>query len=96
MSFNWRKISIEQLDQEVLNKNENEKMHFGINWNSAANNCCATSLCTEMIFLKDKETADTWLSEDLESREVFNIDAAIEFSSKFFKPLLDETESHSV
>lgn len=81
-------ISIDQLDQEVLNKNENEKLHFGISWNSAANNCCATSLCTEMIFLKDKEIADTWFSEDRKNREIFNIDEAIDFSSQFFKPLV--------
>jgi hypothetical protein len=49
-----------------------------------------------MIFLKDKEIADTWLSEDLENREIFSIDDAIDFSSQFFKPLVDKTESHSV
>ena len=90
------KITIDQLDQEVLNKNENENLHFAINWNSAANNCCATSLCTEMIFLKDKEIADTWLSVDMENREIFSIDDAIDFSTQFFKPLVDETELLSI
>jgi mercuric reductase len=83
-------ISIDQLALEVLNKKENEEVHFGINWNAATNNCCATSLCTEMIFLKDKKIADTWLSDDLENREIFNIDDAIEFSSRFFSPLVSE------
>ena len=81
-------ISIDQLDQEVLNRNENEGVHFGLSWNSAANNCCATSLCTEMIFLKDKEIADTWLSEDSENREIFTLDKAIEFATGFLKPLV--------
>ncbi len=81
-------ISIDQLDQEVLNKNENEEVHFGLNWNSAANNCCATSLCTEMIFLKDKKIADAWFTEDKENREIFTLDEAIEFSTRFFKPLV--------
>jgi len=81
-------ISIDQLDQEVLNKKENEEVHFGLNWNSAANNCCATSLCTEMIFLKDKKIADAWLTEDKENREIFTLDEAIEFSTRFFKPLI--------
>ncbi|MCK4833924.1 MAG: hypothetical protein KAT12_04070 [Gammaproteobacteria bacterium] len=81
-------ISIDQLDQEVLNKSENEEVHFGLNWNSAANNCCATSLCTEMIFLKDKKVADTWLSEDLDNREIFTLEEAIDFSTRFFKPLI--------
>ena len=89
------KIAIDQLDKEVLNKDKNEKLHFGISWNSAANNCCATSLCTEMIFLKDKEIADKWLSEDLDNREIFNIDAAIDFSSRFFTPLVDKSLIHS-
>lgn len=83
-------VSIDQLDQEVLNRKENEEVHFGINWNSATNNCCATSLCTEMIFLKNKKVADAWLSDDLENREIFNIDDAIEFSSRFFSPLVNE------
>ena len=86
-------ISIDQLALEVLNKKENEEVHFGINWNAAANNCCATSLCTEMIFLKDKKIADTWLSDDLNNREIFNIDDAIEFSSRFFSPLVYEQTS---
>ena len=81
-------ISIDQLDQTVLNKEINKDIHFGINWNSAANNCCATSLCTEMIFLKDKEIADTWFSEDTENREIFTIDEAIDFAARFFKPLI--------
>ncbi len=82
------RISIDQLNQEVLNKSENEALHFGLNWNSAANNCCATSLCTEMIFLKDKEIAETWLAEDPKNREIFTLDAAIDFSTQFFKPLV--------
>jgi len=81
-------ISIDQLDQAVLNMDENKNLHFGINWNSATNNCCATSLCTEMIFLKDKETATTWLSQDAESRVVFTLNEAIDFGTRFFKPLV--------
>ncbi len=82
------KIFIEQFDQAVLNKEKNKAVHFGLNWNSAANNCCATSLCTEMIFLKDKQTADEWLNSDVENREIFSIDDAIIFASGFFKPLI--------
>ena len=87
-SVSKENISIDQLNQQVLNKEENKNLHFGINWNSAANNCCATSLCTEMIFLKDKEIANKWLEEDNDNREVFDIDEAIAFAAGFFKPLL--------
>lgn len=82
-------ISIDQLDQTILNKEINNDVHFAINWNSAANNCCATSLCTEMIFLKDKKIADKWLLEDTENREIFTIDEAIDFASRFFNPLIN-------
>lgn len=82
-------ISIDQLDQTILNKETNKDVHFAINWNSAANNCCATSLCTEMIFLKDKKIADKWLLEDTENREIFTIDEAIDFATRFFKPLMN-------
>lgn len=81
-------ISIDQLDQEVLNRSENEDVHFGLNWNSAANNCCATSLCTEMIFLRDDEIAETWLAEDRGNREIFTLEDAIYFATGFFKPLV--------
>ena len=81
-------VSIDQLDQKVLNKDENKDLHFGLSWNSAANNCCATSLCTEMIFLKDQNIADTWLNEDAKNREVFSLDEAIDFATQFFKPLV--------
>ncbi len=81
-------ISIDQLDQEVLNKDKNSNVHFGINWNSAANNCCATSLCTEMIFLKNEEIANQWFSEVTDNREIFTIDEAMEFASAFFRPLI--------
>ena len=87
-SVSKENISIDQLNQQVFNKEENKNLRFGINWNSAANNCCATSLCTEMIFLKDKETANKWLEEDINNREIFNIDEAITFAAGFFKPLL--------
>ena len=87
-SVSGEKISIDQLDQQIINREENKDLHFGINWNSAANNCCATSLCTEMIFLKNKKIANDWLMEDKDNREIFGLDEAVTFASAFFKPLL--------
>ena len=83
-------ILIEQFDQDVLNKESNENIYFGINWSAAKNNCCATSLCTEMIFLKGKINSENWLHEDPERREIFSLDEAIGFSSQFFKPLVSK------
>ncbi len=84
-----RKIFINQSGKIILNKEKNRTLHFGINWNSAANNCCATSLCTEMIFLKDESIADKWLLDDSKNREIFSIDEAIDFASDFFNPLIN-------
>jgi mercuric reductase len=81
-------VSIDQLDQQVLNQEQNRSLHFGINWNAAGNSCCATSLCTEMIFLKERETALSWQAEDAENREIFDLGKAIQFATGFFKPLV--------
>lgn len=81
-------ISIDQSGRDILNKDENTGLHFGIDWDSAADNCCATSLCAEMIFLIDEGVAQAWLVEDKKNREIFTIDEAIDFSSGFFTPLI--------
>lgn len=83
------KVFISQLIQEKVSIENNPNVYFGINWNSADNNCCATSLCTEMIFLIDKKTAEAWFSEDKKNREIFTLDEAIEFASLFFGPLVN-------
>jgi hypothetical protein len=81
-------ICIHQLNREVIGANDSSDIFFGISWNSAANNCCATSLCTEMIFLKGTQTADQWQAEDKDNREIFNLPDAIDFAAGFFVPLM--------
>ena len=81
-------VSIHQRNYEIMNADNNSDIFFGISWNSAAHNCCATSLCTEMIFLKGEQLADQWQAEDADNREVFNLREAIEFASGFFVPLM--------
>lgn len=82
-------VIVDQLNQEVLNNTENSEVYFGLDWSSAKDNCCATSLCTEMIFLKGKNIAEAWAAERAGSREIFTLQEAIEFSTRFFKPLID-------
>jgi len=81
-------VSIQQRNREIINSDDNEDVYFGLSWNSAANNCCATSLCTEMIFLKGQQVADQWLAEDAENREIFNLSDAVDFAAGFFVPLM--------
>lgn len=81
-------VSIQQRNREIINSDDNKDVYFGLSWNSAANNCCATSLCTEMIFLKGKQVADQWLAKDAENREIFNLSDAVDFAAGFFVPLM--------
>jgi mercuric reductase len=81
-------ISIEQHDHAIVNDEDNRDVYFGISWNSAANNCCATSLCTEMLFLKSGAIADVWRDEDPDNRELFSLTEAVDFAAGFFVPLL--------
>jgi hypothetical protein len=81
-------ISIQQRNRQIINADQNSDVFFGISWNSAANNCCASSLCTEMIFFKDKQVADHWQAGDKDNREIFNLPDTIEFAAGFFLPLM--------
>jgi mercuric reductase len=81
-------VSIRQRNHEIIDADSNSDVYFGISWNSAANNCCATSLCTEMIFLKGERIADQWQAEDADNREIFHLHDAIEFAAGFFVPLM--------
>jgi mercuric reductase len=86
-------ISIEQHDHAIVNDEDNRDVYFGISWNSAANNCCATSLCTEMLFLKSGAIADVWRDEDPDNRELFSLTEAVDFAAGFFVPLLHNQAS---
>jgi hypothetical protein len=81
-------VSIQQRNREIINSDDNKDVYFGLSWNSAANNCCATSLCTQMVFLKGQQIADQWQAEDAENREIFNLSDAVDFASGFFVPLM--------
>ena len=82
-------ISIRQSGKTILNQDEAGDIHFGIIWAAAnTDSCCADSLCMEMIFLMDGKTAQQWLSDGPDNREIFTLQEAIEFGSRFFAPLL--------
>ena len=81
-------VSIHQHNHEIIDADNNRDVFFGISWNSAANNCCASSLCTEMIYLKGEQVADQWLAEDKDNRELFDLPDAIDFAAGFFVPLI--------
>ena len=63
---------------------------FGINWGAAADDLvCAESLCLEMMFLANKEIGRQWLAESPDTREIFELQSAVEFAAAFFVPLAE-------
>ncbi len=63
---------------------------FGINWGAVANDTvCAESLCLEMMFLANEEIASLWLAESPDTREIFDLQSAVEFAAAFFVPLAE-------
>lgn len=84
-------ITIHQTGCNAPKQKNTSPLYFGINWSAASvNSCCANSLCTEMIFLKNDSVANSWLGEAPEQRQVFPLHDAIEFAARFFVPLIRE------
>jgi len=84
-------IIIHQQGLAIQNSDELLDVCFGINWNAASDNsCCADSLCAEMVYLKGKTVELNWLSEAVDYRQTFRLNEAVEFSARFFVPLISE------
>lgn len=81
------KIEISQNGSKLETTFPNDDIHIGIRWQSAGS-CAADNLCMEMVFLKNKEIAIEWGQDD--SFSIFTLDDAIEFSIKYFKPLMEQ------
>ena len=79
-------VHIEQDGEKILGAKPSQDVRFGIIWNSPTG-CCAHSLCTEMVFLKDKDTAEAWAKE-CSQREIYDLVEAVELSARFFVPLV--------
>jgi len=88
------KITGEQIDirmrgAKVLNIKEMQDIYMGVSWSDAdASKCCADSLCKEIVFLCDRETAQQWLSDTAVDGELFTLLEATQFASRFFVPLM--------
>jgi hypothetical protein len=82
-------IRIEQSGYEIKKAEPSPDVHCGISWNSQTGGCCASSLCTEMVFIKDKETAERWKQECC-SREIYGLEETVDFAAAFFVPLTQD------
>jgi hypothetical protein len=82
-------VEVRQSGKTIRNLREAEDLHFGIIWGAAnGKSSCASTLCLEMMFLKNGSIARQWLAENPDNREVFKLDEAVEFGDRFFSPLL--------
>lgn len=82
-------IRLRQNGGQILEASPSREVRVGIRWQSF-NTCAAHTLCTEMVFLKDAETANTWRNTDPASIDLFTLPEAIELGAAFFLPLLEE------
>ncbi len=76
----------------ILNGDSTEKVspfndvQLGVQWQDPGS-CAADNLCLQMVFLKDRKTAEQWQSRFAGS-DIFTLDEAIYFAGEYFKPLL--------
>ena len=80
-------IEIKQTGNEITNEHECKDVHVGIRWQDPGS-CAAESLCLEMVFLKNVNTAEDWLNRG-HDKSVFNLTDAIEFATRYFTPLVE-------
>ena len=81
-------IQIRMRDRDILMAEPADVM-VGIRWQMPSGSA-AHSMCTEMVFLKDLETARQWQGDELESIALFCLSDAIDFGAAFFMPLLED------
>jgi len=80
-------IHIEQREYEITETEPSQDIHFGVSWNTPACGCSAHSPCTEMVFIKNKKTAERWKEEDCCNRDIYNLQDSVHFAAAFFVPL---------
>ena len=80
-------ISINIQGSEILQVSPSAEVIVGIRWQQPTT-VAAHSMCTEMVFLKDRQTAEAWQDGDTENISLFSLTEAVAFGKSFFLPLL--------
>ena len=76
-----------ELDGERIIAARPPSVRVGVRW-QAPSGSAAHSLCMEMVFLQDEESAGRWHGGDLENHSLFNLEQALAFGGRYFRPLL--------
>ncbi|WP_018233880.1 alkylmercury lyase family protein [Thioalkalivibrio thiocyanodenitrificans] len=80
-------VHIIQQGMNIVEATPDREIRVGIHWQNPCG-AAAHSMCLEMIFLRDAETAARWQGGDTENLTVFTLDEAVAFGAGFFKPLV--------
>ena len=62
----------------------------GIRWQNPSA-VAAHSLCMEMVFLKDRHTAEVWQNGDADNISLYTLPETVAFGEAFFLPLLENS-----
>lgn len=60
----------------------------GIRWQGTSG-CAARSLCLDMVFLRDRETAGDWRVQDRDNISILDLSSAVAMGAAFLCPLLE-------
>jgi hypothetical protein len=80
-------IRIYQQGQRILSAEPSDDLRVGVRWQQPGA-CAAHSMCLEMVFLKNGDTARRWLEEGEGDKAEFTLDEALAFGAAFFVPLV--------
>lgn len=80
-------VTIVQRGMGIVEARPSRDVRVGIHWQNPSG-AAAHSMCLEMIFLRDAETAVKWQGGDIDNLAVFTLDEAVAFGAGFFKPLV--------
>ena len=61
----------------------------GIRWQGPSG-CAAQSLCLDMVFLRDRATAEGWQSQDSGNISILDLPSAVVMGAAFFRPLMEQ------
>lgn len=81
-------VFIHQSPAGILDAQPGLDIMVGIRWQSTQG-CAAHSLCMEMVFLRDGETARQWPGEDHDHKTLLGLEEAVALGIAFFRPLLE-------
>ncbi|MDZ7752840.1 MAG: alkylmercury lyase family protein [Gammaproteobacteria bacterium] len=82
-------IRIRQRGAQILAAEPSDDVRVGVRWQQPEGHA-AHSMCMEMVFLKDGETARRWLATgEGEDKSQYTLDDAVAFGAGFFLPLVE-------